>query len=67
MALVGYRNSIGEVSFKCGGSLISKRHVLTGLLTFANVLRAQKITLIFFFKFAFQRHIASEKICKFYL
>lgn len=34
MALVGYRNSIGEVSFKCGGSIISNRHVLTGLLTF---------------------------------
>lgn len=31
MALVGYKNSIGEVSFKCGGSIISKHHVLTGL------------------------------------
>lgn len=31
MALLGYKDSIGEVSFKCGGSIISKRHVLTGL------------------------------------
>lgn len=29
MALVGYKNSLGEVSFKCGGSIISNRHVLT--------------------------------------
>ncbi|XP_040158699.1 uncharacterized protein LOC120897712 [Anopheles arabiensis] len=29
MALVGYKNTLGEVSFKCGGSLITKRHVLT--------------------------------------
>jgi secreted trypsin-like serine protease len=29
MALVGYRNDFGDVSFKCGGTLISSRHVLT--------------------------------------
>uniref|UniRef100_A0A182QVG8 CLIP domain-containing serine protease n=1 Tax=Anopheles farauti TaxID=69004 RepID=A0A182QVG8_9DIPT len=29
MALVGYKNALGEVSFKCGGSLITKRHVLS--------------------------------------
>lgn len=29
MALLGYTNAFGEVDFKCGGSLISKRHVLT--------------------------------------
>lgn len=29
MALIGYSNDLGETSFKCGGSLISKRHVLT--------------------------------------
>lgn len=29
MALVGYKNSLGEISFKCGGSLISSKHVLT--------------------------------------
>ncbi|XP_058448816.1 uncharacterized protein LOC131428788 [Malaya genurostris] len=29
MALIGYKNTLGEVSFKCGGSLITKRHVLT--------------------------------------
>lgn len=35
MALVGYKNSAGDVSFKCGGSIISNRHVLTGLFTTA--------------------------------
>lgn len=29
MALVGYKNSLGEISFKCGGTLITSRHVLT--------------------------------------
>ncbi|XP_055540538.1 venom serine protease Bi-VSP-like isoform X2 [Wyeomyia smithii] len=29
MALIGYKNTLGEVSFKCGGSIITKRHVLT--------------------------------------
>lgn len=29
MALVGYKNDLGEVSFKCGGSIVSKRHILT--------------------------------------
>lgn len=33
MALVGYKNGVGEISFKCGGSIISKHHVLTGWLT----------------------------------
>lgn len=36
MTLVGYKNKLGEVSFKCGGSIISNRHVLTGLLNVAN-------------------------------
>ncbi|XP_055540546.1 serine protease easter-like isoform X2 [Wyeomyia smithii] len=29
MALIGYKNTFGEVSFECGGSVISRRHVLT--------------------------------------
>ncbi|XP_050088575.1 venom protease-like [Anopheles aquasalis] len=29
MALVGYENSLGEVEFRCGGSLITDRHVLS--------------------------------------
>lgn len=29
MALIGYSNDLGETSFKCGGSLITKKHVLT--------------------------------------
>lgn len=29
MALLGYKDRVGEVGFKCGGSLITKRHVLT--------------------------------------
>lgn len=27
---VGYKNDFGDVSFKCGGTLISTQHVLTG-------------------------------------
>jgi hypothetical protein len=29
MALLGYRDSLGEVTFKCGASLITHQHVLT--------------------------------------
>lgn len=29
MALLGYRNTLGEVGWKCGGSLITKSHVMT--------------------------------------
>jgi Trypsin/Regulatory CLIP domain of proteinases len=29
MVLLGYRDSLGEVSFKCGASMITHRHVLT--------------------------------------
>jgi Trypsin/Regulatory CLIP domain of proteinases len=29
MVLLGYRDSLGEVSFKCGASMITNRHVLT--------------------------------------
>lgn len=49
MALVGYKNTVGDVSFKCGGSIISKRHVLTGLflLTFAMIHCATQFASIF--------------------
>lgn len=30
MALLAYKNDFGDISFKCGGTLISRRHVLTG-------------------------------------
>lgn len=29
MALIGYIDALGETSFKCGGSLITQKHVLT--------------------------------------
>lgn len=29
MALIGYKDALDETSFKCGGSLITKGHVLT--------------------------------------
>lgn len=29
MALLGYSNILGEVGWKCGGSLITKKHVMT--------------------------------------
>uniref|UniRef100_A0A1B0CAP3 CLIP domain-containing serine protease n=1 Tax=Lutzomyia longipalpis TaxID=7200 RepID=A0A1B0CAP3_LUTLO len=29
MALLGYKNNLGEIGFKCGGSIITRRHVLT--------------------------------------
>lgn len=29
MTLLGYENTLGEIGWKCGGTLITKRHVLT--------------------------------------
>ncbi|XP_059611209.1 transmembrane protease serine 9-like [Phlebotomus argentipes] len=29
MALLGYKNSLGEIGFKCGGSIITQKHVLS--------------------------------------
>lgn len=29
IVLVGYTNNLGELSWKCGGTLITRRHVLT--------------------------------------
>jgi hypothetical protein len=29
LAVLGYTNAIGEVSFKCGGTIITKKHILT--------------------------------------
>ena len=29
LALLGYTNVVGDIKFKCGGTIISKRHILT--------------------------------------
>jgi hypothetical protein len=61
MALVGYRNAANTTDFKCGGSIISKRHVLTGLFTLFCHLYFKTYFVIVHSKL----HIADEAICKF--